>query len=121
MSSPTTSQHAAIEALKFGDESVQKMKNEYDYRRKIIYEGFREIGFECFEPKGAFYIFPSIKSTGLSSEDFCEKLLYQKQVAVIPGEAFGKTGNGFIRCSYASSMDNIKEAIKRIKAFVEKL
>ena len=83
-------------------------------------KGFIDMGLECFEPKGAFYTFPCIKSTGLSSEDFCEKLLYDKKVAVVPGSAFGSSGSGFIRCSYAYSIDNINEALNRIEAFVKK-
>jgi aminotransferase len=120
MCSPTTSQYAAIEALRNGDEDIEKMAKEYNYRRRVIVDGFRKIGLDCFEPFGAFYVFPSIKKTGLSSIDFCEKLLYSEKVAVVPGNAFGNSGEGFIRCSYAYSIDNINEALKRIGRFIEK-
>ena len=121
MCAPTVSQYAAIEALKTCDEDVQRMHDEYDARRKIIVNGFSEIGLECREPKGAFYAFPSIKSTGLSSEEFCERLLYSKKVALVPGTAFGKSGEGFVRASYCYSLDHIKEALKRIGEFLEEL
>lgn len=121
MSAPTLAQYAAIEALRNGDEDVQVMLREYDYRRNVIVSGFNAMGLECFEPNGAFYCFPCIKSTGLDSNTFCEKLLYSKKVAVIPGNAFGESGEGFIRCSYAYSISNIKEALKRIEAFVNEL
>ena len=121
MSAPTTSQYAAIEALKNGDSDIQKMKAEYDNRRRIVVNGFREIGLECFEPKGAFYVFPSIKSTGLTSDEFCEKLLYSKKVALVPGSAFGECGEGFVRASYCYSVDHLKEAIKRVGEFIKEL
>lgn len=121
MCAPTTSQFAAIEALKNGDQDIINMKQEYDNRRRLIVNGFREIGLECFEPKGAFYVFPSIKSTGLKSEEFCEKLLYSKKVAVVPGNAFGGGGEGFIRASYCYSVPHIKEAISRIGEFIKEL
>ena len=120
MSSPTTSQYAAIEALKNGDEDIERMREEYNYRRHVIVNGFRKMGLSCFEPEGAFYVFPSISVTGLSSEDFCEQLLYGEKVAVVPGNAFGESGEGFIRCSYAYSIDNIKAALDRIDRFVNK-
>ena len=110
MSSPTTSQYAAIEALKNGDEDIERMRDEYNYRRRVIVEGFNKMGLSCFEPEGAFYVFPSIQSTGMTSEEFCEKLLYSQKVAVVPGNAFGQSGEGFVRCSYAYSIDNIQEA-----------
>lgn len=119
MSAPTTAQYAAIEALKNGDEDIEMMRNEYDMRRRIIVQGFNDMGLSCFEPKGAFYAFPSIKSTGLSSDEFCERCLREKKVAVIPGNAFGSSGEGFIRCSYAYSIENINEALNRIEAFVK--
>ncbi len=119
MSAPTTAQYAAIEALKNGDDDIEMMKNEYDMRRHLIVKGFNDMGLECFEPKGAFYAFPAIKSTGLSSDEFCERCLREKRVAVIPGNAFGESGEGFIRCSYAYSTDNIKEALSRIEAFIK--
>lgn len=121
MSAPTTSQYAAVEALKNGDADIQKMKAEYDNRRRIVVNGFREIGLDCFEPKGAFYVFPSIKSTGLTSEEFCEKLLYSKKVALVPGSAFGECGEGFVRASYCYSVEHLKEAIKRVGEFIKEL
>lgn len=121
MSAPTNSQYAAIEALKHGDKDIEKMKREYDMRRRFTVDGFRKIGLDCFEPKGAFYVFPCIKSTGLSSEEFAERLIMAKRVAVVPGNAFGDCGEGFIRVSYCYSIDNIKEAIKRIGEFVKEI
>lgn len=120
MSSPTTSQFAAIEALKNGDADTEAMCAEYNYRRKVILEGVRQIGLSCFEPFGAFYVFPNIGITGLSSNDFCEKLLENQKVAVIPGNAFGDSGEGFIRCSYAYSINSINQALERIDKFVSK-
>lgn len=120
MSAPTTAQYAAVEALKNGDKDIEAMREEYNDRRKIIVNGFNTIGLECFEPEGAFYAFPCIKSTGLSSNDFCEKLLFSEKVAVVPGTAFGDSGEGHIRCSYAYSLDSINEALNRIEAFVKK-
>ncbi len=119
MSAPTTAQYAAIEALRNGDDDIEMMKREYNYRRQVIVKGFNEMGLECFEPRGAFYCFPCIKSTGLDSNSFCEKLLYSKRLAVVPGNAFGESGEGFIRCSYAYSIDNINEALNRMEAFVK--
>ena len=121
MCAPTTSQYAAIAALRESDEDVAQMVEEYDRRRRIIVNGFNEIGLECREPFGAFYAFPSIKSTGMTSEEFCEKLLYAKKVAVVPGTAFGDSGEGFIRASYCYSLSHIKEALKRIKEFIDEL
>ena len=121
MSAPTNSQYAAIDALRNGDQDIEKMKRDYDMRRRFTVNGFRDIGLECFEPKGAFYVFPCIKSTGLSSEEFCEKLITSKRVAVVPGNAFGDCGEGFIRVSYCYSIENIKEAIRRIGEFVKDL
>lgn len=120
MSAPTTAQHAAIEALKSCDSDVEEMRQEYNYRRRYIVDGFRAMGLSCFEPLGAFYVFPCIKSTGMTSEEFCETLLKEEKVAVVPGNAFGESGEGFIRCSYAYSIDNIQEALKRIEKFVER-
>ncbi len=120
MSSPTTSQYAAIEALKRCDDDVENMRKEYNYRRRYIVDGFRKMGLSCFEPLGAFYAFPCIKSTGMTSEEFCLKLLEEEKVAVVPGTAFGECGEGFIRCSYAYSIKNIQEALKRIARFVER-
>ena len=121
MCAPTTSQFAAIEALRSCDGQVADMLEEYDDRRRIIVSGFRKLGLECREPKGAFYAFPSIKSTGLTSEEFCERLLYSKRVAVVPGTAFGDSGEGFVRASYCYSTQHIKEALRRIGEFLEEL
>ncbi len=120
MSSPTTSQFAAIEAMKNCDRDVEEMCREYNYRRRFIVDGFRKMGLSCFEPLGAFYVFPCIRSTGMSSEEFCERLLQEERVAVVPGTAFGECGEGFIRVSYAYSVENIEVALKRIAKFVEK-
>ena len=119
MCAPTTSQYAAVEALKSCDGQVAAMLEEYDDRRKIIVDGFRRLGLECREPKGAFYAFPCIKSTGMTSEEFCEDLLYKKRVAVVPGTAFGESGEGFVRASYCYSTAHIKEALKRIGEYLE--
>ncbi len=121
MCAPTTSQYAAITALKDCDEEVQAMMEEYDTRRKLMVSGFNKIGLECREPEGAFYAFPSIKSTGLSCEKFCERLLNSKKVAVVPGTAFGESGEGFIRASYCYSTEHIKIAIERIGEFLKEL
>ena len=121
MSAPTNSQYAAIEALKYGDKDIAKMREDYDMRRRFTVNAFREIGLDCFEPEGAFYVFPCIKSTGLSSNKFCERLIMEKHVAVIPGTAFGDCGEGFIRVSYCYSIDNIRKAIDKIGEFVEEL
>lgn len=121
MSAPTNAQYAAIEAIKNGDRDIEKMLAEYDMRRRFTVNAFREIGLDCFEPEGAFYLFPCIKSTGLSSEEFCERLIMSKKVAVVPGDAFGDCGEGFIRVSYCYSIDNIREAVRRIGEFVKEL
>jgi len=118
MSAPTTAQYAAIEALRNGDEAVQAMYEEYDMRRRLIVSGFNRIGLTCREPKGAFYAFPCIRSTGMTSDEFCEKLLYSKKVAVVPGTAFGASGEGFVRASYCYSTEHIKEALSRIEDFL---
>ena len=119
MSAPTTSQYASIEALRNGDSDIAMMREEYNQRRMIMVSGFNAMGLDCFEPEGAFYTFPCIQSTGLSSNDFCEKLLFGKKVAVIPGTAFGSSGEGFVRCSYAYSLKNINEALNRIEALIK--
>jgi len=119
MCAPTTSQYAGIEALKNGAESVAHMRQDYEARRRVMVNGFRAIGMDCFEPLGAFYVFPSIHRTGLSSEEFCARLLYEAKVAVVPGTAFGACGEGFVRCSYAYSIDNIKLALGRIGEFMK--
>ncbi len=121
MSAPTTSQYAAIEAMKEGDADIEAMRRDYDYRRRYILDSLRELGMECFEPKGAFYVFPCIQSTGLTSEQFCEKFLLEEKVAVIPGTAFGTSGEGFVRMSYASSLDNITQALTRLESFLKRL
>ena len=121
MCSPTTAQFAAIEALKNGDESVTKMVKEYNRRRRVLVNGFRKLGLDCFEPLGAFYVFPCIKSTGMTSDEFCEKLLLKEKVLAVPGNAFGECGEGFIRACYASSMENIIEALKRIEKFLNEV
>lgn len=122
MCAPTPSQYAGIEVLRNEkrDEDISIMRDAYDERRQVMVNGFRNMGLECFEPKGAFYVFPDIRRTGLSSDDFCNKLLFDQKVAVVPGTAFGKCGEGFIRCSYAYSIKDIKKALNRIEIFVKK-
>ena len=121
MSAPTTAQYAAIEALKNGDKDIEKMRNEYDMRRRYLLGRFKKIGFECFEPLGAFYMFPCIKSTGLTSDEFCTRLIKEKHVAMVPGTAFGAGGEGFIRVSYSYSLEHLKEALNRVEEFVKEL
>ncbi len=121
MCAPSTAQYAGIEAMQNGDGDIAEMRSQYDMRRRFIVNGFNDIGLDCFEPEGAFYVFPSIKKTGLTSEEFCEKLIYSKKVAVVPGTAFGKSGEGYIRVSYCYSIEHIKEALGRIKDFLEEL
>ena len=121
MSAPTTSQYAAIEAMRNGDVDIEKMRDEYDGRRRYLVEGLRRIGLPCFEPKGAFYVFPDIRSTGLTSDEFCERFLMEEKVAVISGSAFGPGGEGFIRCCYATSMKDIAEALTRMDNFLTNL
>ncbi len=120
MCSPTTSQYAAVEALKNCDEAVNRMRDEYNMRRRLMVSGFRDMGFDCFEPLGAFYVFPDIRKTKMTSDQFCEALLKDQRVAVVSGNAFGESGEGFIRCSYAYSVKNIVKALDRIKKFAEK-
>jgi aminotransferase len=120
MCAPTTSQYAAIEALKNGDADVEVMREAYDQRRKYLINAFQTMGLECFEPFGAFYVFPCIKSLGMSSEEFATELLKEEKVAVVPGTAFGDCGEGFLRISYAYSIENLKIAIERIERFVKK-
>ena len=119
MSAPTTSQYAAIEAMRNGDRDIEAMKQEYDGRRRFLVDGFRKLGLDCFEPRGAFYTFPCIKSTGLTSEEFCDRFLAEQKVAVIPGSAFGPGGEGYVRACYAASMKNLDEALKRLAVFLE--
>ena len=121
MCSPTTSQYAALEAAKNGDKDIQEMKVAYDQRRRLMVEYFNAMGLECFEPKGAFYVFPCIQSTGLNSEEFATQLLKTKKVAVVPGTAFGESGEGFIRCSYAYSVEELKIALERIEEFINEI
>lgn len=116
---PTMSQMAGIEALRSGEDDVAKMVKEYDRRRRFIVRKLNEIGLPCFEPKGAFYAFPSIEATGMSSEEFAERLLMEERVAVVPGSAFGQCGEGFVRCCYATSLASIEEALKKMERFVK--
>jgi aminotransferase len=120
MSAPTMAQVAAIEALKSGESNVQEMVEDYNRRRLVIVKGFCDIGLSCFEPKGAFYAFPSIAVTGMTSEEFSEKLLIEEKVAAVPGSAFGRCGEGYIRCCYATSLTDIEEALNRMARFVKK-
>ena len=121
MCAPTNSQFAAIEALKNCDMEVNKMVAAYDQRRRYLMHAFKEMGLECFEPYGAFYIFPCIKEFGMTSEEFAERFLKEEKVAVVPGTAFGDSGEGFLRISYAYSLQNLKAALARLERFVEKL
>ena len=121
MSAPTTAQYAAIEALRNGDRDVNRMRDEYDMRRRLVVDAFNDMGLTCFEPLGAFYVFPCIKSTGLSSDEFCTRLIMEKHVAVVPGNAFGESGNGFVRVSYSYSLKHLKIALERIREFLEEL
>ncbi len=121
MSAPTISQFAALEALKSGEPYVQKMIAEYDRRRKLIYHGMNEIGLPTFEPHGAFYVFPSVHNTGLSDDEFAERLLNKEKVAVVPGSSFGESGRGFVRCSYATSYELIEKALEKINHFVKRI
>lgn len=121
MSSPSISQYASIEALRSCDKDIRRMADEYNIRRRWLVGALNEMGLHCFEPKGAFYVFPSIKSTGLSSEDFCERLLFEHNVAVVPGDAFGKCGEGYVRISYAYSLNHLMEAVSRIEEFLKTL
>lgn len=120
MCSPTTAQYAASEALNSCEDEVQAMVREYNRRRRVMVKGFRDAGLSCFEPMGAFYVFPSIKSTGMTSDEFCEKLLMEEKVLTVPGTAFGACGEGYIRATYANSYENIAEAMRRIKRFVSR-
>ena len=121
MCAPTTSQYAAVEALKNGDEDVKTMRDEYNRRRRFLMNAFKEMGLDCFEPYGAFYVFPCIKEFGMTSEEFATRFLEEERVAAIPGNAFGDSGEGYLRISYAYSLDNLKIAMERLKHFVEKL
>ena len=121
MCAPTVSQYAAVEALKNGDEAVAEMRESYNQRRRFVVNELRNMGLSCFEPLGAFYVFPSIKKFGLSSDEFCTRLLEEEKVAVVPGTAFGDSGEGFIRISYAYSLNALKEALGRVRRFTERL
>ncbi|MBP3312122.1 MAG: aminotransferase class I/II-fold pyridoxal phosphate-dependent enzyme [Butyricicoccus sp.] len=121
MSAPTTAQFAGIEAMRTGEDDVQRMKLQYDMRRRYLVGELRDMGLDCFEPLGAFYVFPSIRSTGLSSEEFANRLLADQKVAVVPGNAFGESGEGHVRISYSYSMAHLREAMDRMRAFLEKL
>ncbi len=120
MSAPTTAQAAAVAALLHGEEHVQQMRAEYDRRRRLIVDGFNTLGLSCFEPRGAFYAFPSIKASGMNSDDFAMRLLEEQEVAVVPGDAFGSSGSGFIRASYATAYEKIEEALSRIETFMRR-
>ncbi len=121
MSAPTTSQYAAIVAMRECDDQIEIMRREYDHRRKLLVNSFNEMGMSCFEPQGAFYVFPSIQCSGLSSQEFCQRLLQEKKVAIVPGDAFGACGEGYARVSYAYSVDHLTEALRRIRAFLAEL
>ena len=120
MCAPTTSQYAAVEALKNGDDDVAMMREEYDKRRRYVVNALREMGLACFEPRGAFYVFPDIRNTGMTSDEFANRLLAEEKVAVVPGTAFGDCGEGFLRISYAYSIENLKIALGRMEHFVKK-
>ncbi len=121
MCAPTTSQYAAIEALKNGDDDIKVMREEYNHRRRYLLNEFKKLGLPCFEPYGAFYVFPCIKKFGMSSDDFCTRLLKEEKLAVVPGNAFGDSGEGYIRISYAYSMENLKTAMERFEHFISRL
>ena len=121
MCAPTTSQYAAVEALKNGDDDVAMMREQYNHRRRYLLNEFKRIGLTCFEPFGAFYVFPSIKQFGMSSDEFCTRLLKEEKLAVVPGNAFGDCGEGYIRISYAYSLENLKAAMERLERFIERL
>ena len=121
MCAPTNSQYAAVEALRNGDEDVARMREAYDQRRRFLMHAFKEMGLECFEPYGAFYVFPCIKEFGMTSDEFATRFLQEEKVAVVPGTAFGACGEGFLRISYAYSLDDLKKALERLARFVEKL
>ena len=121
MSAPTTAQFAGIEAIRTGDADIHRMRTQYDMRRRYLVEELRSMGLDCFEPMGAFYVFPSIESTGMTSEEFCNRLLEEQKVAVVPGNAFGESGEGHVRISYSYSMAHLKEAMRRIRAFLESI
>ena len=121
MCAPTISQYAAVEALKNGDKDVEEMRQAYNQRRRFLMDSFKKMGLDCFEPFGAFYVFPCIKEFGMTSEEFATKFLQEEKVAIVPGTAFGDCGEGFLRISYAYSLENLKEAIGRLERFITKL
>jgi aminotransferase len=120
MSAPTTAQAAAIAALEQGTPHVERMRREYNRRRRLIVDGFNTLGMDCFEPKGAFYAFPSIAKTGMSGDEFAMKLLEEEEVAMVPGEAFGVSGAGFMRASYATSYEKLEEVLNRLESFMKR-
>jgi aminotransferase len=120
MSAPTTAQAAALAAIEQGEPHVERMRQEYDRRRRLIVDGFNKLGLDCFEPRGAFYAFPSVERSGMSSDEFATRLLEEEHVAVIPGEAFGSSGNGFVRAAYAQSYEKIAEALNRMESFLRR-
>lgn len=120
MSAPTMGQAAALEAIYSGEDDVERMRQEYDRRRRLLVDGFNQLGMSCFEPRGAFYAFPSIATSGMDDEAFCEALLHEERLALIPGSAFGDSGRGYVRASYATSEDNIREALRRLERFLER-
>jgi len=120
MSAPTMGQAAALEAIHAGEDDVERMRQEYDRRRRLLVDGFNQLGMSCFEPRGAFYAFPSIAISGMDDEAFCEALLHEERLALIPGSAFGSSGRGYVRASYATSEDNIREALRRLERFLER-
>ena len=121
MCAPTTSQYAAVDALRNGDDDVERMRTSYNQRRNFIMKELQDMGLQCFEPFGAFYVFPSIQEFGISSDEFANRLLQEEKVAVVPGTAFGSSGEGFLRLSYAYSIEDLKEALGRLRAFIERL
>ena len=121
MCAPTNSQYAAVEALRNGDRDIDKMRESYNQRRRFLLNAFKEMGLDCFEPFGAFYMFPSIKRFGMTSDEFANRLLQEEKVAVVPGTAFGDCGEGFLRISYAYSLEDLKEALGRLKDFISRL
>ena len=121
MCAPTTSQYAAVEALRNGDEDVKMMRDAYNQRRRFLMHAFKEMGLECFEPYGAFYVFPCIKEFGMTSDEFANRFLQEEKVAVVPGTAFGESGEGFVRISYAYSLEQLKAAMEKLAHFITKL
>ena len=121
MSAPTTAQFAGIEAIRTGDDDIARMRDQYDLRRRFLLGELRSMGLDCFEPEGAFYVFPGIQKTGLTSEEFCTRLLKEEKVVCVPGTAFGQSGEGHIRCCYATALSQLNEALERMKRFLDRL